>query len=338
MTKEQIAALALYSGGLDSTLACRVVSEQGIKVIAVKFVTPFFGYELLLNKDEYIQNTKIKFGIDTIVKDVTLPYLELLKNPKHGFGRYLNPCIDCKIFLLSEAKKMMRDVGASFLVTGEVIGQRPMSQRRDTLNVIERDSGCRDILLRPLCAKNLAPTLAERTGLINREKLFAFSGRNRTPQMQLAEHYNITDYPSPAGGCILADPILSARIERYYQQNDKIVPDDILLLLEGRQFNLPTGGWLVVGRNKRENEKLERIRQTDDWLLKTVDIPGPMAVLRYSDQPEELEAAAALVVRYIKQSARESAPVRVMAERKDIRRYLEVRPLNDSLVRQWLQK
>jgi len=225
MKKMQITALALYSGGLDSTLACRVVAEQGIKVVAVKFVTPFFGYDLLLRKEDYIRTTKERSGIDVLLKDVTIPYLELLKKPAHGFGKYFNPCIDCKIFLLSEAKKMMPKLGASFLVTGEVVGQRPMSQRRDTLRVIERDSGCEGILVRPLCAKNLEPTQAERDGLIDREQLYAFSGRNRTPQMKLADQFGINDYPSPAGGCILADPILSARIQEYYKKNKRIVPD-----------------------------------------------------------------------------------------------------------------
>ena len=193
MTTQQTTALALYSGGLDSTLACRVVAAQGIKVVAVKFVTPFFGYDLLFKKDEYIKKTKEKFKIDVLLKDVTIPYLELLKKPAHGFGKYFNPCIDCKIFLLTEAKKMMPEVGASFLVTGEVIGQRPMSQRRDTLRIIERDSDCEGILVRPLCAKNLEPTQAELDGLIERDQLLAFSGRNRTPQMKLAEHFGITD-------------------------------------------------------------------------------------------------------------------------------------------------
>lgn len=338
MTKKQITALALYSGGLDSTLACRVVAEQDITVVAVKFVTPFFGYELLFNEEDYLRKTKEKFDIDVILKDITLPYLELLKNPKYGFGKYFNPCIDCKIFLLSEAKKMLQEIGASFLVTGEVIGQRPMSQRRDALHVIERDSSCKDILLRPLCAKNLEPTLAERSGLIDRKKLLDFSGRNRTPQMKLAEYYHITDYPSPAGGCILADPILSGRIEGYYQQNHIIILEDILLMLEGRQFKLPSGGWVVVGRNEKENEKLERIRCPGDWLLKTVDVPGPTAILRYSVQPEEVETAAALVARYVKRSIRELAPVKIMAECRCMDRYLEVRPLEDSLVDQWLHK
>ena len=338
MTQKQITALALYSGGLDSTLACRVVAEQGINVVAVKFVTPFFGYELLLKKDEHIRNTKEKFGIDVILKDVTLPYLELLKKPAHGFGRYFNPCMDCKIFLLSEAKKMMPESGASFLVTGEVIGQRPMSQRRDALRVIERDSGCEGMLVRPLCAKNLEPTRPERDGLIDREQLLDFSGRSRTPQIKLAEFYGITDYPSPAGGCILADPILSARIDDYYQKNKKIVPADILLLLLGRQFKLPSGGWIAVGRTEQENEKIEALLQPADWLLKTAEIPGPTAILRYSFDTKELETAAALVVRYAKKSALDREPVKIIAERNGIQQQLDARALDDSLIKPWLQK
>jgi tRNA U34 2-thiouridine synthase MnmA/TrmU len=338
MTSQKVTALALYSGGLDSTLACRVVAEQGIKVVAVKFVTPFFGYELLLKKDEYIKNTKKKFGIDVILKDVTFQYLELLKKPAHGFGKYFNPCIDCKIFLLSEAKKMMPEIGASFLITGEVVGQRPMSQRRDTLRIIERDSGCEGILVRPLCARNLEPTQAEQDGLIDREKLLNFSGRNRTPQMRLAEHYHITDYPSPAGGCILADPILSARVEAYYQHNKKVVPEDILLLLVGRQFNLHSGAWLAVGRTEKENKKIETLLKPGDWLLKTTEIPGPSAILRYSSGTEELKTAAEIVVRYAKKSAVGLEPVKIIAEKDTIQQHLEARPLDDAVLKPWLIK
>jgi tRNA U34 2-thiouridine synthase MnmA/TrmU len=337
MKKARTTALALYSGGLDSTLACRVVAAQGIKVMAVKFVTPFFGYDLLLRKEHYIKTTKESFGIDVLLKDVTFPYLELLKKPAHGFGKYFNPCIDCKIFLLSEAKKMMPKLGASFLVTGEVIGQRPMSQRRDTLRVIERDSGCEGILVRPLCAKNLEPTQAERDGLIDRKQLFDFSGRNRTPQMKLAEQFEITDYPSPAGGCILADPVLSARIQEYYLQNKRIVLEDILLLMTGRQFKLPTGGWLVVGRNLHDNEKIEALRKPDDWLLQPSIIPGPTAILRHSRNPEELKIAAALVARYAKKSALVQGAAIIIAERRGTVHQMEALALDDSIFQPWLK-
>lgn len=337
MPDKPVTALALYSGGLDSTLACRVVAAQGIRVVAVKFVTPFFGYDLLFNEEEYIRKTKEKFGIDVILKDVTVPYLELLKKPAHGFGRYYNPCIDCKIFLLSEAKKMMPEIGASFLVTGEVVGQRPMSQRRDTLRVIARDSGCEGIIVRPLCAKNLEPTKVELDGLIDREQLLDFSGRNRTPQMKLAEQFNITDYPSPAGGCILADPILSNRVRQYYQLHKKIVPADILLLLVGRQFRLPAGGWLVLGRDEKQNNRLEKIRQPDDWLLQPSIIPGPTAILRYNRNRQEIETAAALVARFSKKSAIVDGTAIITAEYKGTSREIEANALEDEIFRPWLQ-
>jgi tRNA-specific 2-thiouridylase len=338
MTKNQTTALVLFSGGLDSTLACRVVAAQGIKVVAVKFVTPFFGYELLQKQEEYIRKIEETAVIDVILKDVTIPYLELLKKPAHGFGKYFNPCIDCKIFLLSEAKKMMPDIGASFLVTGEVVGQRPMSQRRDALRVVERDSGCDNILVRPLCAKNLEPTQAELDGLIDREQLLDFSGRNRTPQMKLAEQFGITDYPSPAGGCILADPILSLRIQKYYEAQEQIIPEDILLMLVGRQFKLPSGGWLVVGRNESENIKIEDLRQPGDWLLWPDDFPGPSVILRHSENDEELQLAASILVRYAKKADTALGKIKVMAKKDDNVIQLDTVPLEDDTFLAWHQR
>ena len=246
---------------------------------------------------------------------MTLPYLEMLKNPPHGYGKNFNPCIDCKIFLLQEAKKIMLESGATFLVTGEVIGQRPMSQRRDTLRVIERESGCGDILVRPLCAKNLAPTQAEQAGLIDRDRLLGFSGRSRKPQIQLAARFNITEYPSPAGGCVLTDPILSQRIKKYYASHAQIHPGDILLMTVGRQFNLPTGGWLVVGRNESENNKIAGLAQPDDWLIEPRDIPGPTALLRNGTSREEVNTSAAVVVRYSKKSALTNGSADIVAIR-----------------------
>jgi len=315
MTDKQTKALALFSGGLDSTLACRVVSAQGIKVVAVKFVTPFFGYELLKKRDEYASRIKKTSGIAVILRDVTTPYLEMLQDPPHGYGKHFNPCIDCKIFMLREAKKMMFEIGASFLITGEVVGQRPMSQRRDTLRTIELESSCEDILVRPLCAKNLAPTRAELNGLVDRDRLLDFNGRNRRPQMQLAADFDITDYPSPAGGCILADPILSMRIRNYYEEHDIIIPEDILIMLLGRQFRFPSGGWVVVGRNEKENLKIEALRQPGDWLLQPYDFPGPTVILRYSQNDNELQLAASILVRYAKKAESVQGKFKIMAEK-----------------------
>jgi tRNA-specific 2-thiouridylase len=338
MVRKQTTALALFSGGLDSTLACRVVAEQGIRVVAVKFITPFFGYDLLSREKEYTRHIKEKFSINVILKDVTAPYLKLLQKPAHGFGKHFNPCIDCKIFLLSEARKMMPEFNASFLVTGEVIGQRPMSQRRDTLRVIERESGCTGILVRPLCAKNLEPTQAELDGLIEREHLLAFSGRDRKPQIELAREFGIKDYPSPAGGCILADPVLSVRIKEHYLEHENIRSKDILLLLTGRQFKLPSGAWLVLGRTQQENEKIEALRQPSDWLLQTNIIPGPTAILRYSRSMAEVETAAALVTRFSKKSALVDGTALITAEYKGTLREIEASALEDEIFVPWQKR
>ncbi len=307
----QVTGLALYSGGLDSTLACRVVAEQEIRVIAVRFVTPFFSYDLLDRETEYRKETKDKYCIDVRLVDISEKYFQMLKKPAHGYGKNFNPCIDCKILLLTEARKMMDKYEASFLITGEVVGQRPMSQRRDTLRAIERESGCEDILLRPLCAKLLSPTKPERDGLINRERLLGFSGRTRIPQMELAEHFDIKDYPSPAGGCTLTDPALAARIEKYFAANNIYLSQDIRLLMVGRQFTLPGGSWLVVGRNKEDNDRIEKLRLPEDLQLELQDRPGPTALLRNCNNSDDIKLAAGMVVRYGKKTAEKESVVTV---------------------------
>jgi tRNA-uridine 2-sulfurtransferase len=317
-----VCALALFSGGLDSILACRVVAAQGITVKAIKFVSPFFGYEILDDPEGYRKEMLRKYGIEVLVEDVSARYLHLLRNPAHGFGKNFNPCIDCKILMLRRAKEMMAGLGASFLVTGEVLGQRPMSQRRDTLNVIERDSGSRTILLRPLSARLMKETEAERQGLVDRERLLDFSGRGRSRQIALAREFGITDFPAPAGGCTLADPILGRRVARMYAgdhilQPEDITPVDVLLLLTGRHFRLPGGGWLILGRDEPENLKLEGLCQESDILLSMESRPGPTGILRRPTSlsadglASDLRVAAALVVRYGKKVDSREAEVDV---------------------------
>lgn len=311
--KQNIVALSLFSGGLDSILASRVVAAQGIQVIAVKFVSPFFDHGALADPQAYIARARELYGLDVRIEDITTPYLELLKKPAYGFGKNFNPCVDCKIFMLRRAGEMMEEYGASFLISGEVLGQRPMSQRRDTLNVISRDSDKRDILLRPLSAKLMTPVAAERNGLVDREKLYGFSGRGRSRQIALAREFGITEFPAPAGGCRLADPILSKRIAALYSGDFVLSPNDvdcvdIHCLMVGRQYVLPGGGWLVIGRDQQDNEQLTGHRREDDVLLCMVDHPGPTALLRrtsvlYDDDAKltaDLELAGRLVVRFAK--------------------------------------
>lgn len=307
----EVKALSLFSGGLDSILATRLVMAQGIQVTGIKFVSPFFHYEILADIPGYQNEVREKYGIEVEVRDISEEYLEMLRKPKYGFGKNFNPCVDCKIFMVSRAKEMLAEFGASFLISGEVLGQRPMSQRRDTLNVISRDSESRSILLRPLSAKLMTPTLAEEQGLVDREKLLRFSGRGRSQQIALAAEFGIKDYPAPAGGCILADPNLSRRIKNFYNDNFVVraadmTVTDILLLLVGRQFQLPGGGWLILGRDMKDNDKLTSWAEEGDALLRMPERPGPTALLRRAasfyesekQQQADLEYAARLVVRY----------------------------------------
>ncbi|THB79627.1 MAG: thiamine biosynthesis protein [Desulfobulbaceae bacterium] len=344
-----VRAISLFSGGLDSICATRLVMEQGIEVIALKFVSPFFGYEALLDQETYCREAKDKYGINVRIIDISEDYLEMLRNPPHGFGKYFNPCIDCKIFMLQRAKELLVEYDASFLITGEVLGQRPMSQRRDTLNVIERDSGSRSILLRPLSAKLMKETEAEVRGLVDREKLLDFSGRGRSRQIALARSYGITDFPAPAGGCILADPILSRRIQRAYNGTFvlKLVDinvHDILLMLVGRQYLFPGGGWFILGRDEKENLRIDELIESGDIRFGIEERPGPVAILRHTKKlypsAETLKIdilhAARLVARYAKKIEGLPAPGRVLVQDGNNQYEIEAAPLADDLFRDWV--
>jgi len=296
--KSKKKALSLLSGGLDSLLATRLVMAQGIDVVGLHFITPFFGYEKKGGETAYIDRIRSEYGIEARVIDVGEEYFQILRHPRYGYGKNFNPCVDCKVFLFSKARALMEDEKADFLVTGEVLGQRPMSQRRDTLRIVERDSRTDGLLLRPLCAKNLKPTQPEILGLVDREKLLGLSGRGRKPQMRLAEEFGIKNYPAPAGGCVLTDPILAKRIRNYFAQHPVVTVNEILRLQVGRHFIVPDEGWLVLGRDEGENNKLEKLWQEGDHFLKMHAIPGPLGLLRGNAGPEQIKQAAAILVRY----------------------------------------
>ena len=322
-----VTAIGLFSGGLDSILACRVIAAQGIRVVALKFVTPFFDHDLLADKKAYAQEMERKYGLEVHVVDISEGYVQLLEKPAHGFGKHFNPCIDCKILMLKRARELMVHYGASFILTGEVLGQRPMSQRRDTLRVIERDSGCEGFLLRPLCAKLMKPIQAEIDGLVDREQLLAFSGRGRKSQKQLAAEFAIHDYPAPAGGCILTDPNLAGRIKHFYQGlfsfGRQRAVEDIRLLSIGRQFKLDADIWFILGRDERENDRLEAMRGPGDWLIRMTVRPGPLGLLRHAaetvgggDREQKLiDRLAGIVVRYGKKVVDEPAAAEVLVDR-----------------------
>ena len=291
---KQIKALALFSGGLDSILACRVIMEQGIAVKALNFITPFTGYHKKGHEEEAREHALRTYGIDLEVIDVGREYTGVVAHPRHGYGKHLNPCVDCKIFFFSKAKEYLAVEGASFLITGEVIGQRPMSQRRDTLHIIERESGTEGILLRPLCAQHLRPTIPEKEGLVDRTRLLDFAGRGRKDQMALAARYGIKGYPPPAGGCLLADPNIAARLQWIFEHLNDSSFEVMLLTTLGRHFALAEKTLLVVGRDERENNRIAELAASADLELELVSIPGPLSLLRGPASPEIIRIAAAI--------------------------------------------
>ncbi len=316
--------LVLYSGGLDSILACRVLEEQGLNVLAVRFITPFFGWSLKGGEEAEAQRTRRKYGIQLMVRDISGDFLRLVRNPPHGYGRYLNPCIDCKILMVRKALSIMRDTGATFVATGEVLGQRPMSQRRDTLRIIERDSGAEGLLLRPLSARFLPETRAEKQGMIKRRLFPAISGRGRKVQLALAERYGITDFPAPAGGCVLTDPILSGRFKMLFETFPEITANDCVTARTGRHFLIEDKGWVIIGRNERENLRLEGLALPLDVLLRPMDVPGPFCILRYQASKDAVETAARIVARYSRAGGRGGFRVTVKRREDGLSRTLEI--------------
>lgn len=315
-----VKAVCLFSGGLDSILAAKVLEAQGIEVLAVKFISPFFGNEVLADPSPLIREVAEKWQIVLSVVDITEDYLPMLKSPPHGYGKNFNPCIDCKILMLKKARGLMEGSGARFIATGEVIGQRPMSQRRDTMRIVERDSGLEGLLLRPLSAKLLRETIPEKEGWVDRERLFDFSGRSRARQMALARELKITNYPSPAGGCVLTDSVLSKRIEYVLKKQDKTGTDDMLLCRVGRHFVWAEGEHLIVARNQAENKLLEPLACRGRYLLKVKAFPGPLGLLMGEEiGSARLLNAAEIVCRYSKARYETAAEVwvrEVNAERQ----------------------
>ena len=325
-------AFSLLSGGLDSLLATRLIMAQSIEVIGLHFITPFFGYSWKGREAEYKERCRSLYGIQARVLDVSTDFFQVLKNPRYGYGKNFNPCIDCKIFLFSRAREILEQEKADFLVTGEVLGQRPMSQRRDTLRVVERDSRTDGILLRPLCAKHLPPTRPEKEGLVDREKLLDLSGRSRKPQMRMAQEMGIGEYPSPAGGCLLTDPVLAERIRKHFSESGQITVPDVQLLLLGRHFQLAPSLRLVVGRRDEENQRLLGLFQEGDILLQLKGIPGPLGLVRGPAGRGDLELASSIIARYSKVREKDAVEVQVGFGPREFSECLSVRPAREDRI------
>ncbi len=304
--KQKIKAVGLLSGGLDSTLAARLLIEQGIDVYAINFSSPFCTCTPKNAGCASVISAVKNLG-DIPLKRVALKdeYLEIVRDPKHGYGSEMNPCLDCRILKIKKAGMYMREIGASFLFTGEVLGQRPMSQHRRSINIIDRESGFKGYILRPLSARHFEPTTPEEKGFVDRNKLLAIMGRSRKTQMSLAAEKGIKDYPCPAGGCLLTDKYFADRLRDYLKYTERPSMKDIPLLKIGRHFRIENGDKIIVARNERECHMLKRLFDKNDHLLDPADFPGPTVVL----QGNSVEDAVEKLLHYTK---------RVVSEEVDI--------------------
>jgi tRNA-uridine 2-sulfurtransferase len=296
-------AVGLLSGGLDSMLAVALLRRQNVEILAVSFVTPFFG-------SERAEVAARRLGVPFRAVDITARHLEVVKHPKHGYGRNMNPCIDCHALMLNVAGKILEAEGYDFLFTGEVLGERPKSQSLPALGIVAKESGYPDLVLRPLSAKLLKATKPEREGLVDRERLLDFRGRSRKRQMALAAEFGLTEYPSPAGGCRLTDPGYSRRLRELLDRDPQAGADDMRLLTLGRHLRLAEKTRLVLGRNKEENEKLEAFFRPGDVKLFVRGVMGPTGLLRGPTDAERKALAASICVRYSDAPRDKASPVR----------------------------
>ncbi len=339
-------AVAMISGGLDSSLAVRLILQQGIEVVAVNFSTGFCltdHQRRVARKGQdpkKLRNQALRLGAETDVPvkiiDIAQEYLDVLKYPRYGYGKNVNPCVDCRIMMMSRAREFMEEINASFVFTGEVLGQRPKSQHRRTLALIERESGLEGRLLRPLSAKLLPPTIVEEQGLVDRERLMDFHGRSRKPQERLAEELGVQEYPQPAGGCCyLTDPNYAVRVFDLFDHGKKADAshEDLLLCKLGRHFRVSDKAKVIVGRFEEENAYLRNFGLTRPQ-LEALDFVGPLTLIDGDTDEEVLTRAARITARYC--DGHDEDKVRIRLREGENERTLEVRPLKPDEAEAWL--
>ena len=312
----KVRALGLCSGGLDSILAALVLRRQGIEVAWISFETPFFSADKA-------RLAARRYDISLVVENITPVYLEMLKDPPVGYGKHMNPCMDCHALMFRLAGQVMEARGHDFLFSGEVAGQRPMSQNKASLRYVEKHSGYDGRILRPLSARQLPVTGPETQGLVDRDRLLDLSGRSRKPQMALAEEMGVTDYPSPAGGCLLTDEGYSRRLRDLMDHGAGLTEPALHLLKHGRHLRLAPGVKLIAGRTRQDNENIRRyVDPVSDARIKVLGYPGPLALIPGGKaDPDTLALAASVVAGYSKAPAGRAVDVAVTAkgEQKTIR-------------------
>ena len=323
--------IALFSGGLDSALAILLMLHQNIEVTAITFMTHFgcdLGDRSSCGSDPY--PAAEKFGFNVKLMHLGQKFVDLVENPKYGYGGEMNICVDCRILMLREAKALMKLTNADFIITGEVLGQRPFSQVKDKIHLVERETGLRGKLLRPLSAKLLPPTEAELSGLVNREELERISGRSRKRQMALAEEFGLDDYPSPAGGCLLTDKSYSNRLRDLLAHCERLTFDDLNLLRVGRHFRLDASTKIMVGRKESENIQLERLSKPGYWQLEILNTGSPLTLLVGDASEANLIKAGAITARYTRARNEPKVRVRVVNLSDSSEHEFDVSPANDA--------
>lgn len=286
-------------------LAAELIRAQGIDVLALFFETPFFT-------SHRARASALSMNLPFKVVDITERHLEVVKHPKHGYGGNMNPCIDCHALMFRIAGEMLESEGASFIFSGEVMGQRPMSQNKKALRLVAAESGLEGLLLRPLSAKCLSPTIPEEKGWVQRDQLKGFQGRSRKPQMQMAIDLGLDDYPAPAGGCMLTERGFSRRLKDLLSSKSEVVVNQLETLKLGRHFRISASTKIVVGRDKRENEKLRNLAEKEDVILNTVTVPGPTVLMSGSLLTEAIDLAAGITLSYSDAQEGEIQEVRIM--------------------------
>lgn len=322
-------ALAMVSGGLDSILAAKLIKDQGIDVIGICFKSYFFNEFNARRMTEQV-------GIRLEVVDFSEEHFEMVKNPKHGRGKNMNPCIDCHAMMMRYSGELLKKFDADFIITGEVLNQRPMSQNKQALNTVRKESGFSDKILRPLCALNLEPTQMEIDGLVDREKLLKLSGRSRKPQMELAEKWGIKEYPSPAGGCKLTEPNYAIRLKNELDRNENISPKEIALLRYGRHFISPEGKTIIVSRTGEEGEAIKKLLNKEDTVFIPSSHMGAMGVIHGDASEEDKKLACRLVSRYSKGKDEEQVTVKFGKFATQFNDEMAVKPASEEEIAMYL--
>ena len=303
--ENKVRALGLCSGGLDSILSAIVLRNQGIAVEWIAFETPFFSSEKARRASEQLH-------IPLTVQNITIPYLEMLRDPPCGYGQNMNPCMDCHAMMFRLAGQVMTERGMDFLFSGEVLGQRPMSQTRPSLRYVEKHSGYGGKILRPLSARRLEETIPEKAGLVDRERLLGLSGRSRKPQIRLAQEWGIVDYPAPAGGCLLTDPVFSRRLKDLFGHRADCTENELHLLKHGRHIRLNPQVKIIVGRTLQDNTAILDLRDPlRDTMIKTARIPGPVVLIPSDAGMDDIHLAASICAGYSKAADHEEVDVDV---------------------------